>query len=90
MKYRKKSAVIEALHFTKDTTFEELVAFFKDGEKFVVSTDDFDTLTYVDFRGRNGLAVYRAGLDGWIVRTEHGALFPCDQETFDANYEAIP
>lgn len=85
-KYRKLPVVIEALHFTESTTFDELDNFIK---------CDKEIFTIVNTRIPNNVVINTLEGDmqsywgDYIIKGVKGEFYPCRGDIFVATYEKV-
>lgn len=88
-KYRRRSAVVEAIQFTGGNK-QEVIMF---ADKMLKEYSNKCTLTYQE--DRNAFLVQCLDIDTWLypgnylVKGSSGGLFPCQRGIFEASYEPI-
>ena len=86
MKYMKKPVTVDALHFTIDTTSEELSEFL--GEKYY----NFSTNSQ---KNTGSITILTLGcymttqLGYWIIKGSEGEFYPCEPSIFHATYSLV-
>lgn len=78
-RFRKKPVVIEAMQFTGDTTFGDLLDFFGDAP-WEIAKDE--TLAIPTLEG-----VMTASRGDWIIKGVAGEFYPCKPDIFEQTYE---
>jgi hypothetical protein len=88
--YRKKSVVVEAVQFVKDSTWEAGTNIFEIDDWIHAHDGDTaprppDALGIVTLEG-----TMWAGIGDWVIRGVKGEFYPCKPDIFDAIYEPEP
>lgn len=80
-KYRKKPVVIEAVRWTGENYYEEIVPFLPHSEHGVTRANDIAIKTL------EGTMNARPG--DWIIRGVNGEFYPCKPDIFEKTYEPV-
>lgn len=88
MKFRKKSAEVDAILYSPDSR-SAVIAFGGDAVQHQAIDDDGAAYDLANLRVRTLNGVVTLSQGEWLVRGVMGEFYPCRADIFDATYEAV-